>query len=88
MPDATSQVVPHPLPGLPSSGYLPPDGEHLTKEEKEAVIELKKLEDHKKAVGVTMEKEGCTLANKKRRMGFLDDEDFEDTIEESDVEIF
>ena len=33
-----------------------------------------------------MEQTGAILANPKRRRGFLDDEDFEDEIEEDEVE--
>ena len=42
--------------------------------------ELKKLEDHLKIVGPTMEKMGCVLASEERRRTFLDDEDFEDEV--------
>jgi hypothetical protein len=39
------------------------------------------LKERKKAVGPTLEKTGVRLANEKRRMGFLDDENFEDIVE-------
>jgi hypothetical protein len=43
--------------------------------------ELQELKERKKAVGPSMEKTGVRLANEKRRMGFLDDENFEDIVE-------
>nr|XP_023907879.1 uncharacterized protein LOC112019593 [Quercus suber]POF16306.1 hypothetical protein CFP56_23824 [Quercus suber] len=46
---------------------------------------LKVLIDHKSIVGPSFEKTGCTLANAKRRRGFLDDEDFEHHYEEDDA---
>lgn len=58
----------------------------LDKNEREAAAELKKLEDQKRHEGVTMGLEGSRLANAKRRRGFLDDEDFEDVIEDSEPE--
>lgn len=57
---------------------LPAD---MSKEEREAAAELKKLEDQKRHQGITMGQEGSKLANAKRRRGFLDDEDFEDVID-------
>lgn len=56
----------------------------LDKNEREAATELKKLEDQKRREGVTMGLEGSRLVNAKRRRGFLDDEDFEDVIEDSE----
>lgn len=47
--------------------------------------ELRKLAERKKVVGPTMEREGARFANKKRRGGFLDDEDFEDVVESDGV---
>ncbi|KAK5118225.1 hypothetical protein LTR85_008205 [Meristemomyces frigidus] len=75
---ATSQVVPSAVrrPGRP-----PKDGAHLTKDERKAAAELEQLEAHKRAIGPTMDKTGVRMANKKRRFGFLDDEDFEDEVE-------
>lgn len=64
--------------GLQSTG--------LDKNEREAAAELKKLKDQKRHEGVTMGLEGSRLANAKRRRGFLDDEDFEDFIEDSEPE--
>jgi hypothetical protein len=43
--------------------------------------ELQKLKERKKTVGPTLEKTGVRLANQKRRMGFLDDENFEEVVE-------
>jgi hypothetical protein len=51
-----------------------------SKLEREAQAELDKLKDRKKLVGFAVERGGCRLANAKRRMGFLDDEDFEDVV--------
>lgn len=56
----------------------------LDKNAREAAAELKKLEDQKRHEGPTMGLEGSRLANDKRRRGFLDDEDFEDFIEDSE----
>lgn len=57
----------------------PPAG--AGKDERVGFAELQKLKERKKAVGPTMEKTGVRLANSKRRMGFLDDENFEDFVE-------
>lgn len=57
----------------------PPAGS--SKDERVARAELQKLKDRKKAVGPSLEKTGVRLANDKRRMGFLDDENFEDVVE-------
>lgn len=65
--------------GLQSTG--------LDKNEREAAAELKKLKDQKRHEGVTMGLEGSRLVNAKRRRGFLDDEDFEDFIEDSEPEV-
>jgi hypothetical protein len=51
------------------------------KNERTAREELQKLKERKKAVGPTLEKTGVRLANQKRRMGFLDDENFEEVVE-------
>ncbi|KAH9820910.1 zinc finger protein [Teratosphaeria destructans] len=79
-PEGTSQVMPN----VVRSGR-PPAGGHagMTKDERKAAESLKKLDDHKKQVGVVMEQTSGIVANRKRRQGFLDDEDFEDE-EESD----
>ncbi|KAK5720742.1 hypothetical protein LTR15_006703 [Elasticomyces elasticus] len=81
--EATSRVVPAALrkPGVASMK----DVGFLSKDAKEALEELECLENHKKAVGVTMERTGAVFANKKRRQGFLDDEDFEDEVESEGV---
>ena len=55
-----------------------------TKPTEAANKELNKLRDQKIAEGPTMGREGSRLANEKRRRGFLDDEDFEDVIVDSD----
>jgi len=52
----------------------------MTKDERQAVAEVEALRLHKQRVGPVMEKEGSTVANQKRRAGFLDDEDFEDEV--------
>ena len=46
--------------------------------------ELKKLKEQKRAVGPTMGRMGCVLVDDGRREGFLDDEEFEDTVWEVD----
>ncbi|KAK3721391.1 hypothetical protein LTR37_003267 [Vermiconidia calcicola] len=48
--------------------------------------ELKKLEEQKRAVGPTMGRMGCVLVDDGRREGFLDDEEFEDTVWEDEGE--
>lgn len=53
----------------------------MSKVQKKAAAELNELEDHKKRVGVVMEKTGSRFVTDKRRRGFLDDEDFEDEIQ-------
>lgn len=45
---------------------------------------LKQLEEQKRVVGVVLDRMGCVLADEERRKGFLDDEDFEDVIEDED----
>jgi hypothetical protein len=52
-----------------------------SKDERTAQQELQKLKERKLAVGPSLEKTGVRLANEKRRMGFLDDENFEEIIE-------
>lgn len=51
------------------------------KDEHKVPEELQGLQARKKAVGPSFEKTGVRLANEKRRMGFLDDENFEDIVE-------
>lgn len=51
-----------------------------------AAAELKKLEDQKRHEGFTMGLQGCRLINEKRRKGFLDDEDFEDYVYDTEPE--
>jgi len=81
--EATSRVVPAALrkPGVASMK----DVGHLSKDQKKAIEDLEDLENHKNSVGVTMERTGAVFANKKRRQGFLDDEDFEDEVESEGV---
>lgn len=64
---------------MPARPGRPPAGS--SKDERVAFAELQKLKERKKVVGPTMEKTGVRLANSKRRMGFLDDENFEDFVE-------
>ncbi|KAK4494836.1 hypothetical protein PRZ48_014192 [Zasmidium cellare] len=56
----------------------------FTKEQREAAAELQKLRDKKEREGWIMGQEGSRLVTDKRRRGFLDDEDFEDVIYDSD----
>ena len=65
----------------PKRGMPPKHFADLSKDERIAQQELQKLKERKMAVGPTMEKTGVRLANEKRRMGFLDDENFEDIVE-------
>lgn len=58
--------------------------EGRSKEIREAEAQLEKLRAKQQRQGVTMGREGSRLVNEKRRRGFIDDEDFEDFIEESD----
>ena len=46
--------------------------------------EFEKLKEHKRAVGVIMDRQGVVLASDARRKTFLGGEDFEDMIEGSD----
>lgn len=64
---------------MPARLGRPPAG--FSKDERNAQQELQELKERKKAVGPTLEKTGVRLANAKRRMGFLDDENFEDIVE-------
>lgn len=70
--EAASQTMPARL-GRPPAGSQ--------KDERKAQQELQQLKERKKAVGPSLEKTGVRLANEKRRMGFLDDENFEDIVE-------
>ncbi|KAK1812912.1 hypothetical protein LTR12_012719 [Friedmanniomyces endolithicus] len=58
---------------------------HMTMDERKAAGELEDLEKHKKAVGVVMEGTGARFAGRKRRLGFLDDEVFEDEVSSEGV---
>ncbi|KXT03393.1 hypothetical protein AC578_3966 [Pseudocercospora eumusae] len=58
-----------------------------SKAEQEAAAELKKLEDQKRREGFSMGLESSRLVNEKRRKGFLDDEDFEDVIDDTEPEM-
>lgn len=40
------------------------------------------MEQKKREVGPGIDKSGATLANTKRRTGFLDDEDFEEIVDD------
>ena len=70
--ESASQIMPA-RPGRPPAGSQ--------KDERKAQQELQQLKERKKAVGPSLEKTGVRLANEKRRMGFLDDENFEDIVE-------
>ena len=41
----------------------------------------KSMERKKREIGPGIDRGGATLANPKRRMGFVDDEDFEEIVE-------
>jgi hypothetical protein len=58
-----------------------------TREERQAAAELKKLEEQKRLEGPSMGLEGSRLVTEKRRRGFLDDEDFEDVIDDTEPEL-
>jgi len=64
---------------MPAGPGRPPAGSG--RDERTAREELQKLKERKKAVGPTLEKTGVRLANQKRRIGFLDDENFEEVVE-------
>jgi hypothetical protein len=64
---------------MPTGPGRPPAGSG--KDERTAREELQKLKERKKTVGPTLEKTGVRLANQKRRIGFLDDENFEEVVE-------
>ncbi|KAK5136628.1 hypothetical protein LTR08_002642 [Meristemomyces frigidus] len=59
-------------------------GVHMTKDERKAAAELGELEAQKRVVGVEMDRLGVRMASRKRRVGFLDDEDFEDEMGSED----
>lgn len=69
--EATSLVAPAAL--TRPTGYT-------TKDERKAAAELEELEKRKRVVGPNMDRIGVRLANRKRRVGFLDDEEFEDEV--------
>lgn len=70
-------IIDNPSRSMPAGPGRPPAGGP----ERIACEELQKLKERKKAVGPTLEKTGVRLANQKRRMGFLDDENFEEVVE-------
>ncbi|KAF2216965.1 hypothetical protein CERZMDRAFT_119694 [Cercospora zeae-maydis SCOH1-5] len=76
-------------PGRPakSQGPFAIQSTSLDRAERDAAAELMKLEEQKRREGVTMGLEGSRLVNEKRRRGFLDDEDFEDIIEDSEPDL-
>ena len=49
-----------------------------------AAESLRLLEMKKKQVGFGLDKGGATLANEKRRQGFIDDDDLEEVVPDSD----
>ncbi|TKA70484.1 hypothetical protein B0A49_06301 [Cryomyces minteri] len=60
-----------------------------TREKKETALEaalraLKELTERKRAMGLGAEGDGCILVNAARKAGFIDDEDFEEDIEDDD----
>jgi hypothetical protein len=69
-------IIDNPSRSMSAGPGRPPAGP-----ERGAREELQKLKERKKAVGPTLEKTGVRLANQKRRMGFLDDENFEEVVE-------
>jgi hypothetical protein len=68
-------IIDNPSRSMPAGPGRPAGPERIAREE------LQKLKERKKAVGPTLEKTGVRLANQKRRMGFLDDENFEEVVE-------
>ena len=88
-PTATTSMAPPTIkrgPGRPRKNQeaFGSQSTSLDKNEQAAAEELKKLENQKRHEGPTMGLEGSRLVNEKRRRGFLDDEDFEDFIEDSE----
>lgn len=77
--EVTPLIVPRPEPDKRES----PETKEQ-KEQRQAAAELKKLTDQRRREGLTMGREGSQLVTDKRRRGFLDDEDFEDVIYDSD----
>ena len=61
-------------------GRPPKDPAGFSKAERDLGAPLRKLEEHKRAVGAVMGRMGCVLADEGRREGFLDGEDFEDEV--------
>lgn len=79
IPMSNIGILDNPSRSMPAGPGRPPAGSG--KDERIAREELQKLKERKKAVGPTLEKTGVRLANQKRRMGFLDDENFEEVVE-------
>lgn len=79
---SSSRVVPA---ALRHPGRLARMMGQSSQEGRKAAQALEGLEKQQKAVGVLMEKGGATMANRKRRRGFLDDEDFEDERESDGI---
>lgn len=76
---AADQTARDTTPIIRGRGRPPKDGIAKTPQNKVGGnTELKKLEEHQRIVGPTVERMGCVLASAERRQTFLDDEDFED----------
>lgn len=52
----------------------------VSKDERVAAAELEKLSQRQRDVGLSLVKGGVRFANAKRRMGFVDDESFEEIV--------
>lgn len=52
----------------------------VSKDERVAAAELEKLKHRQRDVGLSLVKGGVRFANEKRRMGFVDDEQFEEVV--------
>ena len=72
-PAQAAQPV-HIGPGRPPLGGV-------SKDERVAAAELEKLRQRQRDVGFSLVKGGVRFANGKRRMGFVDDEDFEEVVD-------
>lgn len=80
------QDSPRPPPIVQKLGRGRPPKDGVSKAERDLRAPLQSLEQHQRIVGPTMDRMGCVLANKQRRKGFLDDEDFEDEVSGSDYD--
>ena len=73
-----------PQPGNDSQSSVKRGPGRPKKSERDTAIEVQKaIEKKKRDIGPGIDRGGATLANPKRRTGFIDDEDFEKLVDDT-----